>query len=173
MRKTSSSKSIALGGILATLTVLSVFLANVMPTNTFSLFVISSVFVSIVLLEMGVKSAWTFYFATSLLSLILVPDKTLVIPFISFFGIYGIIKYYIEKIRKIVIEYVLKLIFFNVNVFLAYFLVNTLFQTQAVSDKLPLWLLFVLLQVVFVIYDYIYTLFINYYVNKLKKLLKI
>lgn len=173
MKKTLSSKSIALGGILAALTVLSVFLANVMPTNTFSFFVISSVFVSIILLEMGVKTAWTFYLATTFLSLILAPDKTMVIPFATFFGVYGIIKYHIEKLRKIVVEYILKLIFFNLNVVLAYFLVNAIFQTKAISDKIPVWILFLALQFIFVIYDYIYTLFINYYINRLKKLLKI
>lgn len=173
MKKNSYSKSLALGGILAALTVLSVLLANIMPTNTLSLLALSSFFISIILMELGLKSAWTFYFATTLLSFIIVPDKTMVIPFISFFGIYGVIKHYIEKLQKLVLEYILKFAFFNANVFLAYFLINSLFESQALFQKYPLWIIFIALQVVFLIYDYVYTMFISYYILKLKKILKI
>jgi len=173
MRKTMSSKAIALGGILSALTIVSVFFSNVMPTNKLTFFALSSVFVSIILIEMGVKTAWTFYFATSLLSLILVPDKVMVIPFITFFGVYGIIKYYIEKHTKIVSEYILKLLFFNANVFLAYYLIRALFETQALFNMVPLWALFIILEVIFLVYDYVYTMIIQYYCNKLKKVFKI
>jgi len=173
MNKSMSSKSLALGGILTALTVVSVFFADIMPTNTLSLYALSSFFVSVFLIERGVKAAWTFYFATSLLSFIIVPDKTMVIPFISFFGVYGIIKHYIEKYTKRIIEYTLKYLFFNANVILAYFLMKALFEAQTLFKGAPLWVVFIALQPILLIYDYVYTLFIQYYISKLRRVLKI
>lgn len=173
MNKSMSSKSLSLGGILTALTVVSVFFADIMPTNTLSLYALSSFFVSVVLIEIGVKASWVFYFATSLLSFIIVPDKTMVIPFISFFGVYGIIKHYLEKCSNRAVEYIIKIIFFNANVVLAYFLIKALFEAQTLFRGAPLWAVLIILQVIFLVYDYIYTLFIQYYVNKLRKILKL
>jgi hypothetical protein len=173
MNRSVSSKSLALGGILTALTVLSVFFADIMPANTLSLYALSSFFVAIVLIETGVKVSWIFYFATSLLSFIIVPDKTMITPFISFFGVYGIIKHYLEKYTKKVVEYILKYLFFNANVVLAYFLIRVLFETRTLFKGAPLWVVFAALQVIFLVYDYIYTLFIQYYMSRIRKSLKI
>lgn len=173
MNKSISSKSLALGGILTALTVITVFFADIMPTNTLSLYALSSLFISIIMIERGVKASWVFYFATSLLSFIIVPDKTMVIPFITFFGVYGIIKHYLEKFSNRVVEYILKYAFFNANVVIAYFLIKVLFETQNFFKGAPLWAVIIILQGIFFIYDYVYTLFIQYYIRKIRKSLKI
>lgn len=173
MNKSFSSKSLALGGVLTALTVISVFFADIIPTNTLSLYALSSFFIAIILIERGVKTSWVFYFATSLLSFVIVPDKTMVIPFVSFFGIYGVIKHYLEKYTNRVVEYILKYLFFNANVVLAYLLLKVLFEAQTLFKGFPLWIVMIILQVIFLVYDYVYTIFIQYYTTRLRKALKI
>jgi hypothetical protein len=173
-RNSLETKKIALNGILGALAVICVLLAAILPTNKISLFALSSFFVAVSILETGARAGWIFYAATSLLALIVVPDKLGVIPYAVFFGLYGIIKFYIEKLDKIIVEYILKYVYFNACVAVAVLTVKELFMHDIViSDKIPWWLLILALEVVFFIYDYVYTLFIHYYRDRLKPKLKL
>ena len=167
-----NTKGMALSGILGALAVISLFFAAILPTSRLSLYVLSSFFISIIIIEYGIKPGWLFYVATSLLSVVLIPDKLGIIPYIIFFGIYGIVKVYIEKINKIVLEYFLKFAYFNICLFVAVYFIKNVFL-ENITVKLPWWLIIIALEIVFLIYDYVYTMFIAYYREKLKKILRI
>lgn len=169
----AKTKSIAVGGFLAALTLISLFLATVVPTGRLSLYALSSFPTAVIVIEYGIRRGWAFYASTALLGLIIIPDKTAVIPFIVFFGIYGAVKYHIEKIRKLFIEYPLKLLYFNLCLAAALITLREFFFAGSQLDKFPLGLLIIAFEVVFILYDYVYTLFIDYYHNRLKSILKI
>jgi hypothetical protein len=99
------------------------------------------------------------------------PDKLGVIPYAIFFGLYGIVKFYIERLNRLVLEYILKFVYFNACVGIAIAALNGFFRYE-LSAALPIWLLVIAAEVVFFIYDFVYTLFINYYRNKLRAILK-
>lgn len=164
------AKRVSINGIFAALAVILLFFATVLPTSRISLFVLSSFFVSVIILEYGVLNGWTFYIVSSLVAFIVVPSKHELFPYAVFFGLYGIIKFYIEKIDGIVLEYVLKIAFFNVSLTSAVIFVKEFFF-EAVRVDFPWLVVILILQVVFVIYDYVYTLFIQWYKNKIRKLL--
>lgn len=166
-----NTKKIALNGILGALAVVSLLLAVIIPTNTLSFYALSSFFISVTIIESGIRAGWMFFVSTSLLSLIIVPDKLILVPYVVFFGIYGIVKYYIEKLNKLALEYVLKFIYFNLCAGIAVVTVSQLFNTALVS-RLPWWLLVIALETAFFVYDYVYTLFISYYRDKLRPRLK-
>lgn len=167
-----NTKKIALNGILGALAVICLLLATILPTNRLSFYALSSFFVAVAIIEGGLKAGWLFYAATSLLSLVIVPEKLGLVPYLIFFGLYGLVKYYIEKLDKLVIEYVLKFVYFNICLGIALLSVSKLFG-YSLSITLPWWLLIIALEIVFFIYDYVYTLFINYYKHKLKPRLKL
>lgn len=169
---TKKTSRIALGGILGALAVICLFLAVVLPTNRLAFYALSSFFSSIVIIESGLKAGWLFFAATTLLSAIIIPDKVGVVPYVIFFGIYGIIKFYIERLNKIVLEYLLKYIYFNLCVVFAIIMIKQFF-VQSISVAIPWWAVILALEVIFFIYDYVYTLFIAYYRNKLKSRLRI
>ncbi len=171
-KNTISTKQLGISGILLALTVLTLAAATFVPTNRLSLYALSSFYISIIIMEYGIKSGWVFYLASCLTALILVPGKLGLIPYVMFFGIYGIAKYYIEKLGKITLEYILKLLFFNLFAVTAVFFLKQ-FLPQVFEVGFPFWLVLLGLEVVFVIYDYVYSLFIQYYINKLKRILKI
>jgi len=169
----NSSKKIALNGILAALAVICIFLATILPTSRLSFYALSSFLIAIIIIEYDAKTAFIFYIVTNIISFFLIPDKIKIIPYSIFFGIYGIVKYYIEKINKIVLEYVLKYIYFNVCVLVLFLLFKDLIVADLNIDiKYLLWIGFLVMEIIFILYDYIYSLFIQYYIKKLRRYLK-
>ncbi|HOJ10155.1 MAG TPA: hypothetical protein PK733_06135 [Clostridiales bacterium] len=167
----SNTKKIALNGILGALTVICLLLAAILPTTKLSLYAFSSFFVSIIIMEYKVAAGWAFYIATNLVAFIVVPDKIRIIPYTVFFGLYGIIKYYTERIKNAPLEYILKYLYFNLCLAAAVFLVEKLFLVSE-NIKLPLWAAVIIFQFVFLLYDYAYTLFIKYYISRLRRIIK-
>lgn len=170
--RSAKTKRIALNGILGAVAVICLLLAVIVPTSRISLYALSSFFVAVSIIESGARAGWLFYAATSLLALIVVPDKLGIVPYAIFFGLYGIIKFYIEKLDRIVLEYILKFVFFNACMGVAIWAVRDLFGF-AVSSKFPWWVLIIAFEVVFFVYDYVYTLFVAYYRDKLRPKLKL
>jgi hypothetical protein len=170
--KSLDTKKIALNGILGALAVICLLLATVLPTNRLSFYALSSFFIAVSIIESGARAGWIFYMATSLLALIIIPDKLGIVPYVVFFGLYGLVKFYIEKLDKIIIEYILKFVYFNICAGIAMLTVSKLLELE-LSVKLPWWLLIIALEIIFIIYDIVYTLFINYYRDKLKPRMKL
>jgi len=165
-----TTKRVALSGILIALTVIVLFLATTLPTSRLSLYALSSFFISIVIIEYGIKNGWFFYLASLILTFIVIPNKIGLIPFVIFFGIYGLVKFYIERLNRIAVEYVLKVIFFNMSLVIGIFFVKEFFL-ESINIRIPLWAIIAVLEIVFVIYDYVYSLFIQYYKAKVRKII--
>lgn len=136
------------------------------------MYALSSFFTAIIIIEFSVKAAWAFYAASAILTLLVLPDKIGLIPYAAFFGVYGIIKFYSEKLPNAVLEFAVKLVYFNICLGLAYFLLDE-FLLKNIEIKFPLWVFGILLEIAFIIYDYVFTRFIQYYNDRLKRILKI
>ena len=171
MNNNNRVKGIALGGILAAFAVICVFLASILPTSVLTLYAVSSLFISVIIIEFGTKAGWTFYLVSSILSAVLVP-RLEVVPFVVFFGIYGLIKFYTEKMQSRILEYILKLVYFNICLLLGLFFLKEIILV-GVTISAPIYIVAGLLELVFVLYDYVYTLFIRFYASKLKPKLKL
>lgn len=172
MNSIANAKRLALGGILTALTLITLYAESVLPTSKLSLYALSSFFVSAIVIESGIKSAWAFYIASSMLALIIIPDKIAVIPYMAFFGVYGIVKFYIEKLQNLISEFILKIAYFNLCLLFATLLIKEFFLDK-LSIAFPWWMLIVVLEVVFLVYDYVFTLFIQYYNKRIRTVLKL
>lgn len=164
----SGSKKVALGGVLSVLCIFSLYLAVYLPTNRIFFYGLSSIFSSVIMVEGGAGWAWTFYGATSMLAFFLVPNKIGIIPYVLFFGLYGIVKYYIEGIENVFLQIVLKGGVFLLSMLGTAIIAKEIFMSE-VSSKLPLWVIAIIALVIFYVYDYAYTRFIMYYEIVLKK----
>ena len=107
------------------------------------------------------------YLASSLLAFILVPNKLSLIPYFASSGLYGLIKHYTENASSTA-EYILKFIF-SMPAYWRYFIQNS--SPGPMEIKVSLWLVIPALEVVFAVYDYVYSIFIHVYINRLRKLL--
>ena len=169
-RTWSKAKKVSLSGILIALTVISLFLSVIVPTNTLSFYALSSFFISIIIMEFGTNSGWAFYAASSILALIILPDKIGLIPYVAFFGLYGLIKFYIERLKKLLLEYILKIAYFTAAFAIAWTFAKEFFSSR-INIGFPLLVLIIILEIAFIVYDYVYTLFIQYYNTKLRNML--
>ncbi|RDY22574.1 hypothetical protein CHF27_012685 [Romboutsia maritimum] len=159
------SKKVAYGGILLALNIILLMLLNIIPINTLFLLGLASLPVSIIIMEWGIGSGIAFYIGSVILGFIVMSNKSQWIIYIFTFGIYGIIKYLIEKDRPIYIEYILKFLFANIVLLIMYFILKEFIY-------IPINLISVVsFEVVFLIYDHMYTLFIEYYNYKIKNLI--
>src|SRR5690554_2670943 len=92
----------------------------------------------------------------------IIPNKISLLPYLVFFGIYGIIKCYIESINLMPLELILKGLFFLSCEGILYILYSQVFIIN-ISLKLPLYGVFGIFLAVFFIYDYIYTKIVAFY----------
>ena len=160
------SKKIAYGGMLLGVNIILLLLINVIPMNTLFLMGLASLPISIVIMENGPKSGVAFYLASVALGFMVMNNKSQWILYILTFGVYGLIKYAIEQDRPIYLEYLLKIICANMIIILAYFILRGFMY-------IPINLFTVaFFEVAFIAYDYVYTKFIEYYNNKLRKIIR-
>ena len=168
-----SAHRVSLTAMFASMSLLFLYLASILPTMNIAMFFLSSVFVMGLVLEEEIGLAFLMFAVVSLLSLLLMPDKLLVIPYVIFFGHYGIGKYYIETgIRDKVIRYVVKLLYYNIALVLIY-IVTLLINTDVLSDVMyfdvALYILIPLAELAFVLYDYLFTKVTAYYFNHIRR----
>lgn len=158
---------VSYGGMVNLLSLMSLYLASILPTNRLFFFGLSSIFLASILLEFGVKFAFVNYVSSSILIVILIYNKVIIIPYVLFFGYYAIIKYYIEKINNFFIEWIIKISLFNITMYLIYLIVDKLFIGD-IKINLPFWIITILAQIVFIIYDYAFSVAIGYYVKNFR-----
>ena len=91
-----SSKT-ALGGILAALSLVLMFLFAIFPSATIAAPAVASILLIFAVLEMGKGWAFGIYVAVSLLAMLVVPTKEAAVLYVVFFGYYPILKALIEK----------------------------------------------------------------------------
>lgn len=159
------SKKVAYSGILLGVHTILLILINIIPMNTLFIMGISSLIISIIIMEFGPKSGVVFYLASIILSFLVINNKAQWVLYNLTFGVYGLIKYIIEQDRSIYLEYILKIIFANILLMITYFILRGFIY-------IPINILIIIaFQVVFMIYDSVYTKFIDYYETKIRKII--
>ena len=160
------SKYIAESGLLVALTIVILFATSIVPISTLSILTVASCLIPISIIRTSIKNALLVYIASSILSFFLVPTN-IAIYYTLFFGIYGIIKYFIEKFKNIFIELIIKLIAFNLLLGIGYLITKSFLGI--ISPKFSFWILWIIAQGAFLVYDYALTLAISFFLNRFHK----
>ncbi len=105
------SRSIAFGGIMLSLIMVFLTVSFFSPVADFALFSMSSLCISLMVLQAGIKGGSGLYAAASVLVTVFFGIK-FALPFCAFFGIYPIIKALIEVKAEKKLSYIYKLLFF-------------------------------------------------------------
>ena len=158
------AKEITLSAALVALTIIILYLNLLLPISTLSILTLTALLVPIALMRGSMKSAILVYVASSIIGFFILPINIIML-YILFFGIYGIVKYYIEKISKLPLEILLKLIFFNMILFISFFVFKFFIAMEI--TKLPIWLFWIIAQIVFLVFDYALTLLISFYLDRI------
>lgn len=160
------SKELTVSAALTALTIVILYLNLLLPISTISILTLASALIPVALIRGSIKSSILVYISSSIIGFFILPIN-ITLLYVLFFGVYGIIKYFIEKINKLPLEIFLKIIFFNIILVLSIFVFNS-FVTIEIT-KLPMTLLFIVAQPVFLIYDYALSLLISFYLDRIHK----
>ena len=167
-RKNPSSV-IALGGICLALTLAFLFAGSVAPGIELTLFALSSLFTAVMLLESGVGAAALLYAAAVILGFFIVPNKLAMIPYAFFFGYYGILKFYVEKLHSGILQVIIKAAFFAAVLCTGLLGFKKLLLGSIHLPDYPVWILIIAGILMMLVYDYIYTLCINFYLKRIRR----
>jgi len=163
----NSTREITYSGILLAILMIVLYIYTISPTNKLIILMFASFIIGVELSETSIKYTIIFYFASLLLTLIFPINKISLLLYYSFFGIYGLIKYYIEKIEIIILEYIVKTIFF-ITIFLLNITYIKLLLPKLVV-QFPVYILLLLSFIAFLLYDYLYTLIVQLYTQKIRR----
>lgn len=158
------AKHIAESGILVSATLIILYATSILPISTLSVLTLASCLIPISIIRTSIKNTILVYISASLLSFFILPIN-ISLYYTLFFGVYGIIKYFVEKLNKLILEIILKLISFNLLLSVIYFISISFLGN--LSTNFPVYLLWIIAQIAFLIYDYALTVIISFYLQKL------
>jgi hypothetical protein len=114
------SYKVSLGGIVAALCLVMMFLTAVFPPLNMTLPLFAGMLISVVAIEVSDSWAFVTYIVVSLLSFFITPDKEAAIFFALLFGYYPVLKDIIERLRSFIVRWALKLLVFNAAIIIIY-----------------------------------------------------
>jgi len=161
---------VSLTAMFAAMSLLFLYLASILPTMRISMYFLSSVFVMGLVLEEEIGLAFLMFAAVSLLSLLLMPNILRVVPYVLFFGQYGIFKYFIQKkIKDKIIGYILKLLYYNAALALMYLLAKEIIFEDVLNSSIAFWIIIIIAEAAFVAYDFAFTKVTSFYFNNIRR----
>lgn len=173
-----NTKKITLCGMISAISVV-IMLTSYFPYLTYAIPALAGIFMMVPLIECGMSWAFGSYFASSVI-ILMVGEIESKILYVVLLGYYPILKSLIERINKLVLEWVLKLACFNVAAVAFYYISTVLFNVS--FDDFGQWgkygaaLFLALCNVVFVIYDIGISRVASYYMfvlhDKVKRIIK-
>lgn len=165
------SRKIAFAGVFAGISVVLLYIGSIMPTGKLTLYFLASLPIAFTIIESGIGAGVTLYFAVCILAALVSGNIYGVVPFMLFFGHYPVFKFLIERNRKAFAELLLKLVIFNVSMVLWYFLFKSIFlqilPAQLAGGRMLFIAGIVAMQVIFFIYDYVFSRLLFYYESRL------
>ena len=129
--KRTPAANIAFGGVLAALAVVIMSMGTLIPVATYVCPMLCAVILQMVLRTCGEKTAWAWFGAVAILSLLLAPDKEAAAVF-AFIGYYPIIKPKLDRKKG---KWLWKALLFNVSILVTYWLLMHLFGLDQITAE--------------------------------------
>ncbi|MBD5141278.1 MAG: hypothetical protein HDT25_07695 [Ruminococcus sp.] len=172
------SYKVSLGGIIAALCLVLMFLTAVFPLLNMTLPLFAGMLITVVAVEVSCSWSFVTYAVVAILAFFVTPDKSAWLLFTFLFGIYPVEKLYFEKIKIKLLDILCRLAAFNVSVTVIAYLLMTLFgsvelfeETLEMFDELNLsreWIIpamYIVGNLIFLLYDYTLTLVTACYIK--------
>jgi hypothetical protein len=170
-RKTlRGSQRVTLSAMTISLTLICVYLSSIVPAGRLGFLFLSSIFVAMLMVERETALSVMAFIGTALLGLLIVNDKLMILPYVFLFGHFGIAKEYLERIQDRILCWAVKLLYFNAALALMYFFtMHILFPDLA--PGFPVYWLLIPAQAVFVLYDWLFTRVVHFYMDRIRRLI--
>ena len=164
----NKTRTITLSALFSALCVVSLYIASVLPTGQLGITALASLFVAAAVVETGLGSGVSVFIISSALSVLMVPVKTAPFLYVMFFGYYPVVKNLVERIGRVALQWLAKLIIFNASLTLAFFTLKELFIAFT-SRSYGNALLYIAGNAVFILFDFGYSKVILFYMERIHK----
>lgn len=152
----NKTKNTAVCGLMTALSVVLMMLTTLIPVFMYVIPIVTGLLVLFVAEVSDKKWGVGVYFATSLLSLLLITDKEAALTYALFFGYYPLIKDVMEKLPK-ALSWVLKYLLFNVAAVsigvISFYVFGVSGEEYNEFGKYTIPILLVMANLAFVLYD--------------------
>ncbi len=152
--KTKQNKGI-LAIMFLVLTLLILYIANLFPATRVPLYFVCSIFIMGIMFEQMIGVAIIGFISVACIGYLILPDKSGILPYLLFFGHYGIFKYFIECGNGGFFAWVLKMLYFNVCMILIYFFDGGFLSIQF-TENFTMWVAILVAQGSFILYDWLF-----------------
>ena len=173
----SQTKKITLSAMMVALGTAFMIIGAVIEVLDLTVCALASMLVVFIFLEIGSYYPWLVWICTSLATGLLYPASLIWIEYALIFGVYPLIKAYIEKLPRWS-WIIVKLVYANAVIWALFFICEKLLGVPFFTDEAR-WmrvLTYILTNVAFLAYDLFITVMVRFYYDKLrprfKKLLK-
>lgn len=170
-----NATTIAVCSIVTALSCVLLFFGGITFVLAYAMPMLVSITMIMLKTTFGTKSAWITYIATSLLSFMLVADKECVLMYITFFGYYPIVKCGIDRIKAKPLRIILKLLLFNAMLTACQLILVYVFGIPFLDEgegNFLIVLFAVMMNFLFVIYDFMIEAVTRLYKLKIEKRIK-
>lgn len=152
VRPSKGARTTALVGVLSACSLAFLWFASLTPTGRLGLTAVAGLFPVGVVLASDPKTGFLCCAVSGILGMILVPDKGIALMYLIFFGLYPVLKSLFEK-QSHIQSWLFKLLYFNLVLALFWFLLRSLFLPQIPEQLDNNAIIFLLGNVIFVLYD--------------------
>ena len=174
------TKKLTISAVLVAMGCLVLVLGAVIDVLDLTAAALSSLLVAFAYIEIGSPYTWLIWICTGVLSAVLFPGGTMWLSYLLIFGIYPILKGYIEKLKR-PFWLPIKLVYANISsvavmLIMSFILGLSIVEEGSALSALPQGLLYgillLLANVAFIAYDYFITVLVKYYFAKLRSRIK-
>ena len=170
------SVKVAMGGILAALSVIFMFFTSIFPSMTYAAPAVCGALLMVSVIEISSWFSLIIYAVVGFLSIFLVADKEAAIMYLLFFGYYPIIKGTIEGKLSLIPSWICKYIIFNIGVIVSYFICSKFLGIEYDEignfGKMSVIILLIMGNIIFAIYDLALTRLVSVYLRHWQKYVK-
>ncbi len=172
----TKSIKVALGGILAALSLIFMFFTSIFPSMTYAAPAVCGALLMVTVIEISSWFSLLIYAVVGFLSIFLVADKEAAVIYLLFFGYYPIIKGMIEAKLSLPSSWICKYIIFNISIIISYFICSKLLGIEYDEignfGKFSVLILLIMGNIIFAIYDLALTRLVTAYLRHWQKYVK-
>jgi hypothetical protein len=155
--------------VFGALALVFLYAGAVSPTGNWGLAAAAGLMPAAVIISAGLAAGVLCWAGVSILAFLLLPDKFMALLFGLLFGLYAIVKNLAERLRRLPLEYILKLLFFNVSFTVIYVVMRSAVLSSLPEQLSAVWALYLAGNVVFLAYDYGFGKLIGFYMARVYK----
>lgn len=172
MKRNGAARKVAYPAILGALSLVLIYIGSVAPSGSWGIVAVAGLLPAAAVISVSLKAGALCWAGVSALALILIPDKFCALMYAILFGLYPIVKALIERVRRKAPEYPLKLAFFNVTFSVLYFAMRAAVLASLPAALSAVWLLYLVGNVVFLIYDFGFSKLISLYIARIDRVVR-